>query len=268
MVKLKRELESLEGVDEKYHELYEEKEGKFVLAGVDLGDVEGKLSDFREQNKTLHSQLQGLREEMEGYKNRFKGIDPEKYRKAQEALSRIEADEEKALIAEGKIDEVVERRIERMKQDFESQIKAKSDAYESAIEERDLHREALSRIRIDDAVLAGIEKAGFKLRPGAKRDALSRGREVWRMNEKSELTPDAGGKVLYGKNGNPISMDEFVGDLLQTASHLFESGEGGGAEGGGREAGGGSKIRVSRRDGTAIAKYHKELGTGEAVFVD
>lgn len=68
---LKTQLDTLEGVDEKFHSLYEEKDGKFTLTGVELPDTSGlkkALDAEREEKKTYAEQLKELTKKVDADK--------------------------------------------------------------------------------------------------------------------------------------------------------------------------------------------------------
>ena len=61
---LKSNIDNLDGVDEKFHSLYTEKDGKFVLTGVEIEDVaglKGSLKKERDANEQLQKDVKALK---------------------------------------------------------------------------------------------------------------------------------------------------------------------------------------------------------------
>ena len=63
----------------------------------------------------------------------------------------------------------------------------------------------------------------------ALEDVVLRGQKVWRLVNEIP-TPMKGDQVILGKDPNePMSMEEYMEDLQDSAPHLFKSTGGGGA---------------------------------------
>ncbi|MEQ8767201.1 MAG: hypothetical protein RL885_25040 [Planctomycetota bacterium] len=230
---LKRQVSSLEDVPEALHDQYKEQDdGTYVL------DVEDdpKVGEFRSRN----IQLDRRTKELEAQLERYKGVDPEKYRKALEALEKIEGDEERKLLEDGKIDDVIERRIGAMRSDFEKQIKALTTARDDASKERDTFRGRLGEVLIDTHLAKAVNTVG-KVREGALEDVIARGRRTFSIDENGQMVPSVNGETVYGKKGDALTPEEWANSLLESAPHLFEGGSGSGSSGGGGKGAGGGK---------------------------
>jgi hypothetical protein len=190
--------------------------------------ITAKIDEFRSNNRDLNCRLQEAQAEVEKYK----GVDPEKYRKAMEALEILQDSEYQKLIAGGKLDEVVERRvstrINTMKSDFESQIRAKDELIKAVTSKAETYKARLGAITNDQAIQIAVSKHG-RVRPGAMDDVLFRGRAVWQLDNDGIPVARRNGEPLYGKDSKPLPMDEWAETLMNEAPHLFESRGGGGA---------------------------------------
>lgn len=227
---LKRQVSSLEGVPEALHDQYRQQDdGTYVL------DVEDdpRVGEFRSRNIQLDKRTKELEAQLE----RYKGVDPEKYRKALSALEKIEGDEERKLIEEGKIDEVVERRIGAMRTEYEKQVKALTAARDEASKDRDTFRGRLGEVLIDTHLAKAVNAVG-KVREGALEDVIARGRRTFSIDENGQMVPSVNGETVYGKKGDALTPEEWAGSLLESAPHLFEGGSGSGGSGGGGKGGG------------------------------
>lgn len=262
---LKLFVKSLDEVDEKFHDLYEKSEDGFFLKVDDKG-YKSKLDEFRSNNRSLYNEKKTLEEQI----SKYKGIDPETYQELLEIKKRLEADEEGKLIKEGKIDEVVKRRVQAYQANIDNQVKELNKERERLANENAAYKSRLSELVIDTEVQKTISKLGA-VRPGAMTDILNRARSIFKIDENGQMVPyDQNGGIRYGKNGSdPLSLDEWAQGLLQEAPYLFEPGSGGGASGGKKDTQkSGSKIRVNRRDPMAMGKYAEQIASGEAVAVD
>jgi uncharacterized protein YeeX (DUF496 family) len=235
---LKALVKSLDEVPEELRELYVQIGEDFVL-DVEDKDFKSQLQEFRtnnidltKQNRELSTQAQeaaALREQVEKYKD----IDPER---AREAISRLTDLEEKKLIDAGKLDEVVEQRvnqrIDRMRSEYEGQIQALSQKNDSLSQSADTYKGKLSELVIDHSLQQAISDVAT-VRQGAMRDVLARGRETWRLDDDGKPVPfGSDDNVLYGTDGkDPMSMEEWAQTLVREAGYLFEPNQGGGAPG-------------------------------------
>lgn len=230
---LKRQISSLEGVPEALHDQYRQQDdGTYVL------DVEDdpRVGEFRSENVKLRKEKERLSEMLE----RFDGVDPEKYRKALEAFEKVQGDEERKLIEDGKIDEVVERRIGAMRSEYEKQVKALTAARDEASKDRDTFKGRLGEVLIDTHLAKAVNSVG-KVREGALEDVIARGRRTFSIDDKGQMVPSVNGEMIYGKKGDALTPEEWAGSLLESAPHLFEGGSGSGGSGGGGKGGGGGR---------------------------
>lgn len=195
-------------------EHYTETNGKWVL------NCEGavpatRLDEFRTNNVELKKTVEA-----------FGDITPEEAKELK--AKRAEIDASKATTPE-KIKEEVERRVAAMKTEHDREVEAvrnKLQTTESQLAERTI-----------DAAL--IEAGGaLGLRQSAHADAIARGRTVFKL-EDGKPVAYKGDEKLYGKDGSPLSVTEYMAELAKSATHLFDESEGGGAGGGGNGGGGG-----------------------------
>lgn len=258
--RLKASVESLDGIPEAYHELYEQTDDGYVFVGVDDADFLQRLAEFRNNN----TDLKKARDELQEQLAKFKDIDPEKYKELKELQDRLDQDEEAKKIAEGKIDEVVNARTEKLRADLQGKI----EALEKALTEEKTKNETitveLGKTRISSFVNERLEELKFKPRAGAMSDILGRVHNKFSLspeNSKDVIPVGVDGKRNFGKDGKDLSMDEFLTDLTEHASFLFEPGAGGGAGGGDGETGG--KPTVDRKDAAAFGANLEKIAGGE-----
>jgi hypothetical protein len=173
--------------------------------------------------KTKNSELLGkLRESGDKLKS-FDGIDPESVRSI---LQRFSDDEEAKLIASGKIDEVLNKRTERMKQSYEKETLTERQARESA-EQR---ASKFERRVLENGIRAAAASAGIF--PHAIDDALLRAGQVFLLDEDGNPAASDG---IYGKDGKPLTLQEWFAEMKDKAPHWFPAASGGGASGSGKQ---------------------------------
>jgi DNA repair exonuclease SbcCD ATPase subunit len=256
---LKKFVKSLDEVDEKYRDLYEEADGGFRLKVDDKEDRE-KLNEFRSNNTRMKKKL----EELEAQMKQFEGLDPSKREDYQKALDQLNEMKDKALLDEGKVEELIERRTKTMREQFDKEIKAKTQAVERLTQEAQAMKAKLRSISIDTAIRNAISEVG-SLRPSAIEDVYNRARSVWDLDEEGNLV----GKDLFDEKGNPMTMTQYAQKLLQDAPHLFEASTGGDGGGGRKNNSGGSASKVLRgSDPIEFGRHLEEIASGKVQVTD
>lgn len=223
--------ESLDAIPEAFRGEYTEADGKFKLNVDGVEDVTGlknTLAKFKADQKAAADKLKA-----------FEGIDPEEYKTLKQER---EALEEAKLKAEGKADEIAQRKIEKA-------LAAKNKEIE-AIAERNKQLE--NRVAsVQQKILAGhiAKEASGKVHAGSGSmqtlSLLAQG--VFTLDENDNpVQLDSDGQVVLGKDGKtPFGVSEWLEGLKETHPFLFPANSsGGGASGSG--SGGGSKQIMSR----------------------
>lgn len=215
-------VDSLDVIKEEHKALYVEVDGKFRL------DLDGY-----EDPKGLKSALQSERDaakiakqELKTLQDQFKGIDPEKTRQLLEKLS---LDEDSRLIAEGKIDEVIQKRTEKMKQDHDRQLQAETERANKAEAYANQFKQSVVKGQIAQAFsgVGGLAEATD--------DVTALALSQFALDEKGNAVMiDANGETIIGKDGStPLSPKEWVESLRETKSYFFPKAQGSGAPGSG-----------------------------------
>lgn len=153
---------------------------------------------------------------------KYEGIDPERARRLEQMLAE---NEEAKLIADGKIDEVVNQRVSREQATWQSQLEAK----DSELEQARKQVEALQGVTIKSGIAAAAQKAG--LAPTAIEDAqVIASHSGWKVEDGTPVLRDKDGEVVRGKSG-PITFDEWLESQRDTRPHWFPTPKGSGAPG-------------------------------------
>ncbi len=211
---LKATVDTLDGVDEKYHDLYEEKEGKFALKPIDGFKPLGEFN-------IVHTALGKERTEHGKTKKALTAFGDMKPDEVRAALDRIP---ELELAAEGKIDDnkidkIVETRLrtkltplERERDQYKTQV-AEKDAELGVFRQKDKAR------TIADVV--NKEARGLKMLDTAFEDAL--------LLAERQLEVGDDGSVLT-KDG--LDVKSWLTELQPKRPHWWPGSVGGGGRAG------------------------------------
>jgi hypothetical protein len=248
-MKLKYKIAKLEDVEEKYRDLYEAKDGAFVLSAEGAVGSD-KLAEFRDNNVELKRQLEELAE-------KFKDIDPAK---ARELLAESKKITDKKMIESGKVEELLTERTAALRADLEGKNKNLTTLLEKATTQ-------LERLVVDNAIQSEAVKLG--VRETAVDDVLLRGRQLFKVKDGVAVPLDPNGKVIYGKDGvNPQSIPEWLSGLSTTATHLFKESKGGGTQTTLNGAGGRKEMRRAEYDALDPQLRHDFVTKDKGVVVD
>lgn len=188
--------------------------------------IEKAVAGLKAKNSELIAAEKGVKSKLKELEEKFSGLDADEIRNM---LSKIENDEDAKLIAQGKANEVVERRVERLRKDLENRVKAAEDKSAADRAFADRFRERVLSAAIKDAAI----KSGCV--PEAADDFVFRGSRIFKVDEEGNVTClDKDGKAIFGKDGKtPLAPEEWVESLRETAPHLWPKAAGSGATGSG-----------------------------------
>lgn len=191
-----------------------------------VAEATNGLINNRDQLKDEKIKLQQKIDELN---SQWDGLDPQQVKAV---MSRMQNDEETRLIAEGKIDEVLSRRTEALKGDFQKRIEA-ADGIREQLESKLLSAESdIKRLVLDSEIRRSASDIGIL--PTAIDDALYRAKDIFSIGENnSVIAKDNDGSVKLGKDGkNPLSPAEWIESMKEQAPHWFQMNQGGGSNGG------------------------------------
>ena len=222
---LKLKIDKLEDVSEDLRDMYEEgRNGGFEIKYDWLKDHPG-VAKLRSTTNDVDKKRVDAEKALAALTEKFDGLDADA---AREALKKIEDLGDKDLIDEGKIEELLEKKTERMRADFAAQLEAKDKALAEAEAKIEKSDQEISDYRIFDT----IKEAA--LAKGARKDALgdikNRAASIWRLEDGKPAAMDDDGAIL-GKRGEPLTIEEWVDTLASESAFLFEPNKGGGADG-------------------------------------
>ena len=249
---------------------YKEKDGKWVLEvegmvpQTELQSANERLTEFRSNNITLSQQLK----EFEGKKF----LSQEEQEEFDELKAKAEEIKDKDLIDAGKIDELVNTRTERLRTDYDNQIKGLQKQVSDSTALATNYQSRLAGVLVEAEVGKVMSSAGLQPVQGALSVVVSRARSVWKVNDKGDLVAlDSNDNPVYGTDPTvPLTMAEWAASTAKDAPYLFmeNSGTGGEGERKGGDRGSDGIIRIKRSDEMAKSKHLEDIASGKAVVVD
>lgn len=240
-------VDSLDAIDEAARGFYTKTdEGNYRLDLDGYEDPKG-LKSALDKERNAAKEATRLMKELQ---KKYEGIDPDKVKGL---LSKLENDEEAKLLAEGKLDEVVNKRIEKLKADLERQVREATAKSEQA-EQRAKNFEQQV---LDNHIRAAAAKAG--LHQHAIEDALFRARTMFKLDGSGNAAMFEDDDVKLGKDGKtPYSPVEWLDEMKEKAPHWFPAANSGGGSGGSSKTG--SKIDLSSLPPRERLQKARELG--------
>ena len=169
--------------------------------------------------KNKNNELISKEKELKAQLARFEGIDPDA---VQATLKNFADQEEAKLITEGKIDEVLAKRAERMKADYDKTL----SKLQSDLDNKDARLAKFAQ----RALSASVREVGAKLaiHTSAFDDALLRAQSAFDINDEGNAIAKDG---VFGKDGKPLTLQEWFEDMKELAPHWFAASSGGGSQG-------------------------------------
>lgn len=233
---LKRFVNSLSEVDPKHVDLYVKVANGYKLSVEDDAEDEPddddkskdseRLKQFRQKNIELMKQIAELSSKLEG-------VDVEMLEAGKKAMQKARNEEERALLAAGRFEDVFNLRLRALQDDFAKKEKGHSELLtKEQARVKKLH-DSLKRTKIESDLVREATEAKLRLRPSAVPDFVRRGFEVFDLDEDGNLVAlDGEGNPMLTKDQKPYGKRDFIMQLVDDAPHLLEDGEGAGLGGG------------------------------------
>jgi hypothetical protein len=220
--------------------------------------IDSRVNDAVSGLKAKNGELIGKLKDATTNLQRFDGIDPDAVKTM---LSRFASDEEAGLIKAGKIDEVLNKRTERMQAEHLKAVKAEN--------ERAAKAEGKAAKLADRTLSASLKDAAAKagVHPTALDDIALRGRGLWRLNDDGDAVAMNGEDIVLGKDGKtPLTPTEWVDSLREVAPHFWPKAQGSDALGSNTDKAAARKGKAPERKefqddiaySKAAARYHAQ----------
>lgn len=226
---------------------------KLDPAKIDIEDTSGLKTALEKERQSVKDAKAATKKALEDALLPFAGIDPVK---TKALLSKFDNEEEAALIAAGKVDEVISKRLAKRESELQKQVDAALGQAKAATEVATTFK---GRV-LDNHVRAAAAKAGIHVH--AVEDALLRARSLFSLNDKGDAVQmGSDGQPVLGKDGKtPFTPEEWFESMKEAAPHWFPSGgSGGGAGGSGNGNAGGKTMKRSQFDGLSPTEKAKAV---------
>ena len=246
-------VDSLDAIEEGKRGLYVADGDKFKLDVEGIEDVNKLRSDLSHANREAADRRKAVKE----LEEKYAGIDPVKVR---EMMAKLDQDGEAKLLAEGKIDEVVNKRTEKLRADLQKQLDEAHGKAQAAEQRSKQYSQRVLDDRIREAVTGKVHNSAIM-----SGDVLRAAREIFILDEHGNAVQlDADGKPVLGKDGKTaFSPAEWIESMVEIAPHWFPaSSSGGGANGSGNGSNGSRTMKraafeslSAHEKAAAIKKY-------------
>jgi len=225
-------VDSLDSVPESIRSEYIEDNGKYRLV-IDGYEDPKNLKSALEKERQSAREAAKAKAELE---RKFEGIDIEEY---QTLKQEREALEEARLKAEGKADELAQKRTEKILEES----KKKELAAQSEIE----RYKAIAKRSQDEALSGKIQSAAagkIHQDPKALELVAMMAKQIFTIDEENRVVQlDSEGHVILGKDGRtPFTPAEWIESLRETHPFLFPNSNTGGGASGSKGYTSGSKV--------------------------
>lgn len=204
--------------------------------GSDVSKLQSEIESLNEEKQRILAHQQKLLDETKQAKEhlkqakeqlkQFDGLDAEKIKTMMKAF---DSSEEARLLAEGKFDDVINKRLERVNLDYNQKIENLSKQVDSEKEIADKYRSRYDSKMIEISVRSAAEKAGVI--PSAIDDVISRSTGIFSIGDGDEIEARDKNGNLRTVGNKPLTPDLFVADLKEKAPHFWPSSQGTGAQG-------------------------------------
>lgn len=203
--------------------------------------------------KTKNDELLGKMRDVTTKLKNWDGLDPQKVRGM---LDTLEKNEDLKLIAEGRHEEVIHRRLEREQATWKSQLEERDNELNQLRENLKARENQVRDLMIDTTVInAFLAEGGL---PQAKDDVVLRATVFFDVEDGEVVARDSKGELIRGKNG-PISIKEWIAELKVNAPHLFPGSQGAGASGGSGRGGADIESRMAAAAASGDLKEYRRL---------
>jgi len=206
--------------------------------GPDLGSLQASLKEMESKMTEQSQEIDRLRnhsakilDEKKQLQQQFKAFeglgDPETI---SNMLKQFENNEDAKLVAEGKFTDVLEKHTERLKLDFQNQVKDLSEQLTKAQETGSKYETLFHESEAGHAIRAVAAKAG--VRDTAIDDILLRGKGLFTVSSDGTLEARDNEGNLRVVDGKPLTPELFVAGLREKYPHYWPESQSGGARGG------------------------------------
>ncbi|MBJ9984444.1 hypothetical protein IAE19_03190 [Acinetobacter sp. S40] len=189
--------------------------------------VDEAVKGLKDKNAELINDKKQLKDELGSLKSKVDGLDLDAIKVLLEKSSQ---DEESKLIAEGKIEEVIQKRTEKMRQEHEKQVKSEKDRADKAEDYANKFRQSVIQGQI---IQAAVEAGALN---EASADIAFLAQSQFSLDENGKAVAiDSNGEIVIGKDGaTPVQPKEWIESLRENKPYFWPKADGMGSPGSGK----------------------------------
>lgn len=193
----------------------EQLQAQLTAANDSVSKLTAKNNEILEKNRQYGESLK-----------QWEGLDPTQIRGL---LDKISGDDELKLIAEGKYEDVIKKRTEKIEVGYKTKLTAAEQQVADLSGKLSASNERIRDLLIDSKVVSSFfAESGLE---SASPDVVARARSVFKVEDGEVVARNSDGEIITGKDG-AMTIKEWIGKLKQDAPHLFPGSVGSGASGG------------------------------------
>lgn len=199
-----------------------------VVAAIQAAVTEA-TAGLKTNKEEILTEKRALAQKLKDLEAKWGNLDPEAVKTL---MARFENDEEAKLIADGKVDEVIENRTQRVVEQSKADVLAAQTVAEERGTENTVLKARIKRLILDRAVQEAANEAGIL--PSAVTDATSRAHQLFQVGEDDTPVALDGDTIVRGKDGKTaLTVVEWLTGMQKSASHWWAPSSGGGGQGSG-----------------------------------
>lgn len=225
-------------------------EAKFTQADLDKA-IQEALDKEVSGLKTKNSELLGSQKDLKEKLAKFDGLDADTVRNI---MKQFENDEEMKKIAEGKYQEVIETRVNKVNEAKQREIDALNTKHQEETTKLQSELDRYAGLVLENAIRTEATKAGVTF--GAD-DAVLRAKLTFKLNDGEVVPID---ENMFGGDGKPLTLKEWFEGMKEKAPHWFPASQGGGSNGGSN--GGGKSMSREHFERLSAAEKTKAMADG------
>ena len=218
-----------------------------------VSTVEDKLTS---KNKEILGEKKKLQERLESSPTE------DELKELKEFKEKLSSNREAQLIAEGKIEDVINSRTEQMRLDFERKNKTIQEELESSKALTDTLNSSFTDYKIEDAVVKAAAKEGVL--PTAINDVIARSRGIFTLDDKT------GEVIARDENNQPLTFEGenmtpsvYMKSIRESAAHLWPASKGANL-GGDTKPSDESLVKSSSGDVASYMAHRRKLMAGQS----
>ena len=198
--------------------------------GADVSVLQATLKQQTEEIDRLRAHSNKILDEKKGLQSKYKAYealgDPETL---SNILKQFEGDEDAKLVAEGKFKDVIDKKTQKIRLDYEAKVEELSKTAQQEAEDRSKYEQLYHKAEAEHALTEVAIKAGVE--PVAIRNVLLDAQGLFKKNEDGVLESKDNDGNIRTVDGKALTPELFVESLRESCPHYWPKSVSGGATG-------------------------------------